>query len=93
MEEDTGNSDTRYEDPGVELETKYMYRVKARNSQGLNEISRVAITTAPADPTPPSAAPIGLPTTIATAQVGETLSAVTSGISDANGITNVQFTY
>ncbi|WP_419864234.1 cadherin-like beta sandwich domain-containing protein [Candidatus Poriferisodalis sp.] len=35
----------------------------------------------------------GLPTITGTAQEGETLSADTSGISDANGLTNVQFSY
>ena len=35
----------------------------------------------------------GLPTIAGTPQVGETLTADTSGIADANGLTNVQYTY
>ena len=40
---------------------------------------------------PPNASPSGLPTITGTVQVGETLAADTSGISDGNGLTNVQF--
>ena len=42
---------------------------------------------------PPNQAATGLPTITGTPQAGETLSADTSGIGDANGLTNVQFTY
>ena len=42
---------------------------------------------------PPNQAASGQPTITGTPQVGETLSADTSGISDANGLTNVQYTY
>ncbi len=42
---------------------------------------------------PPNALPGGLPTITGTAQVGETLTADTSGISDANGLSNPQYTY
>ena len=38
-------------------------------------------------------APTGAPTITGTAQVGETLTAVTTGIADANGLTNVSYTY
>ncbi len=93
IEDDTGSSDTSYKDTDVEPETKYFYRVKARNTHGLSGWSRVAKATTPADPTPPNAAPTGLPTIMGTSQVGETLSADTSGINDANGLTGVQYTY
>ena len=42
---------------------------------------------------PPNQAATGQPTITGTAQVGETLSADTSGIGDANGLNNVQFNY
>ena len=93
IEDDTGSSDTSYEDTNVEPETKYFYRVKARNANGLSEWSKVVKATTPADPTPPNSAATGQPTITGTAQVGETLTADTSGISDTNGLTNVQYTY
>ena len=37
--------------------------------------------------------PPGLPTITGTPQLGETLSVDTSGISDTNGLTNVQYNY
>ena len=42
---------------------------------------------------PPNQAATGQPTITGTPQTGETLSADTSGISDANGLTNAQFNY
>ena len=42
-------------------------------------------------PPPPNQTATGQPTITGTPQAGETLSADTSGISDANGLTNVQF--
>ena len=46
-----------------------------------------------AEPTPPNTVATGLPTIAGTPQVGETLSADTSGIDDANGLNSVQFSY
>ena len=40
-----------------------------------------------------NSAPTGAPTITGTAQVGETLTADTSGIADADGLTNATFTY
>ena len=94
IEDDTGSSDTSYTDTTVAPETTYRYRVKARNAHGLSERSQPAARfTTPADPTPPNESATGLPTITGTPQVGETLSADTSGISDDNGLTNVQYTY
>ena len=42
---------------------------------------------------PPNSAATGAPAINGTAQVGETLTASTSGISDADGLTNASFTY
>ena len=94
IEDDTGSSDTRYTDTTVSPETTYRYRVKARNAHGLSEWSKPAARfTTPQDPTPPNVAPTGLPTITGTEQVGQTLTADTSGISDVNGLTNPQFAY
>ena len=48
--DDTGSSDTRYTDSTVEPETRYVYRVKARNSHGLSEQSSYADADTPAAP-------------------------------------------
>ena len=93
IEDDTGSSDTSYEDTDVTPETSYVYRVKARNAHGLSGRSSYVNATTPADTTPPNTAPTGQPAITGTAQVGETLRADTSGISDTNGLTNVQYTY
>lgn len=93
IEDDTGSPDTSYEDTTVAPETTYVYRVKARNAHGLSEGSLDSSATTPAEPTPPNTAATGQPTITGTPQVGETLSVNTSGIGDANGLTNVQFTY
>ena len=50
-------------------------------------------TTTPVGPTPANTAATGLPTITGTPQVGETLTADTSGIADGDGLTNVQFNY
>ena len=93
IEDDTGSSDASYVDTDVEPETKYTYRVQARNAHGLSGRSGYVTTTTPEDPTPPNTAPTGRPTIAGMAQVGETLNADTSGMSDGNGLTGVQYTY
>ena len=94
IEDDTGSAGTSYTDVTVSPETTYRYRVKARNAHGLSEWSQPAARfTTPPDPTPPNAAPTGLPTITGTPRVGETLTADTSGISDSNGLNNVQYAY
>ena len=93
IENDTGSSDTSYEDTTVAPETEYVYRVKARNAHGLSGESDYRSVTTPAEPPPANSAATGQPTITGTPQVGETLSADTSGISDANGLTTVQYSY
>ena len=93
IEDDMVSSGTSYSDTSVAPETRYIYHAKARNAHGLSSWSKVAKATTSADPTPPNAAPSGLLTIAGTAQVGETLSAGKSGITDANGLTGVQYGY
>ena len=55
--------------------------------------SEAMVTVEDDDATPENAAPTGLPTIAGTARVGETLTAATSGIADADGLTNAVFTW
>ena len=59
------------------------------NSETLTSTATGAVAAAPATNTPAT----GAPTISGTAQVGETLTADTSGIADADGLGNVQYEY
>ena len=88
--DDTGSAATSYVDRGVAPETRYVYRIRARNADGLSKRSHYFnATTLPAPNTPAT----GAPTIIGTAQVGETLTADTSGIEDGDGLDNATFDY
>ena len=91
---DTGTAETTYTDTDVEPGVLYVYRVKSANY--FNRLSQasepVEIRTPQFVPTANSPAS-GTPTISGTAQVGETLTANTSGISDEDGLDNVSFTY
>ena len=54
--DDTGSSATTYTDTSVTARTRYAYRVKARNSQGLSESSGVANAETPEGPVAPPVA-------------------------------------
>ena len=65
--DDTGSAATTYTDTSVTARTRYVYRVKARNSHGLSEKSsyvRAATTYAPSPTSPPSM-PTGLAVSLA----------------------------
>ena len=62
--DDTGNTDTTYTDTTVEPGQRYVYRVKARNANGLSDWSSYFNAKVPAGP-PPPAAPTGLTGTVA----------------------------
>ena len=91
---DTGSTATEYTDHDVTPDVRHAYRVKAINAVGLSRRSNyVRVTpTQPAEPSQNSPA-AGRPTIGGTAQVGETLTADTSGIADADGLTNVSYSY
>ena len=66
----TGSATTSYVDSDVEAETRYVYRIKARNANGLSPRSRWFDATTPAAPPPepetqdPPAKPTGLTSTV-----------------------------
>ena len=88
--EDTGSTDTGYTDKSAEKGVEYEYRVSARNEAGAGESSDWVR----AGPESVSNSPAtGAPTISGTTQVGETLTADTSGIADADGLSGETFTY
>ena len=88
--EDTGSADTGYNDESAEQGIEYEYRVTARNESGPGEGSDwVRSGPEPASNNPAT----GLPTIRGTAQVGQTLAADITGISDADGRSGEAFTY
>ena len=90
---DTGSVDTTYTDDTVEPEKEYVYRIKAINEHGeVSERSHWVRGFTPAAPQPDSPT-TGEPTITGTAQVGERLTADTSGISDDDGLNNAVFAY
>ena len=95
--DDTGSAATTYTDTSVAARTRYVYRVKAINSEGMSERSTYLNVETPEqptpEPTPTNVSATGAPTITGTAQVGETLTADTSGIADADGLANVSFSH
>ena len=93
----TPNKNTSYTDTEVEAGVLYVYRVKAIvNWMGdLGEASDAAKIRAPATAQEQTAnnPATGAPTITGTVQVGETLTADTSGIGDDDGLTNAAVAY
>ena len=92
--EDTGSWATAYTDANVSVDIGHVYRVKAISTAGLSQWSNFVNVTplAPQESTQNTTA-IGQPTIGGTAQVGETLTADTTGIADEDGLENVSFSY
>ena len=91
---DTGSTATEYTDSDVTPDVLHAYRVKAINAAGLSKRSNVVKVT-PVEPEQPSgnSAATGRPSIGGTPQVGEVLTADISGIADADGLTNVSYSY
>ena len=89
---DTGSAANTYTDDSVAADTSYTYKIRAINEHGVSELSRWARADTPA-PSPANSPATGAPTIAGTAQVGETLTADTSGIADGDGLTNVAYSY
>ncbi|MCY4583530.1 MAG: cadherin-like beta sandwich domain-containing protein [Chloroflexi bacterium] len=84
----TFTSTPDYETP-TDADTDNVYNVTVNATDGANTITRdvtVTVTDADEDPT-------GAPTISGTAQVGQTLTAETSGIADPDGLDNVSYSY
>ena len=76
-------------DEGKAIKVEVTFTDDADNDESLTSAATDAVAAAPTPNTPAT----GTPTITGTAQVGETLTAGTSGIADADGLTNVSFTY
>ena len=89
LDTDTESTDTAYAHMGLDPATTRHYRVSAINAVGTSDASDSDNTTTASTNT----AATGAPTITGTAQVGQTLTAVTTGIVDANGLTSPGYTY
>ena len=91
---DTGSTATEYTDNDVTPDVLHAYRVKAINAVGLSRQSNFVNVT-PAQPAEPAQnrPATGTPTISGTSHVGQTLTADTSGIADADGLSGVTFSY
>ena len=88
---DTGSSATTYTDTTATPRVRYVYRVKARNSAGLSEVSSYANAETPLRPVDSPAT--GVPVIEGSAVVDGTLTVDVSGVDDANGLDSVSFGY
>ncbi len=92
--EDTGSATAAYVDREVEPETRYIYRIKARNAVGLSARSKYFnANTPPAPDAEPNTPATGAPSITGTAVVGGTLTADVSGIEDADGLSGAVYSY
>ena len=73
---------------GLAIKVKVSFTDDRGHSETLTSAATEAVIAAE-----PNSEPTGLPTIDGTPQVGETLTADTSAINDANGLTNVSYTY
>ena len=85
----TGNANTTYAHTGLASGDTRHYRVSAINANGAGTASNVDSATTASTNT----AAMGAPTITGTAQVGQTLTAATTGITDADGLTSPTYTY
>ena len=76
-------------DQGNTIKVRVSFTDDASNAETLTSAATTAVSAAP----PTNAAASGAPVITGTAQVGQTLTAGTSGITDANGLDNATFAY
>ena len=89
--EDTGSVATTYTDSDMTEGVRQVYRLKAINATGLSESSNYVNVDPPEREA--NARATGAPVISGTVQVGERLTAATSGIADGDGLDNAAFTY
>ena len=77
-------------DAGKVIKLRVSFTDDAGNDEQLSSAATGAVATAPPSPNTPAT---GAPTITGTAQVGDPLTAVTTGIEDADGLDNVIFSY
>ena len=77
-------------DEGKAIKVRVSFTDDAENDEQLNSAATGAVAAAPPPPNTPTT---GLPTISGTAQVGETLTADTTGITDDDGLDNATFAY
>ena len=85
-----GTLETTWSDPSPPESGNVFYRVAAYNAAGAGPWLGAALLLAAADPNTPTT---GQPTISGTAQVGETLTADTTGIGDDDGLVSVSYSY
>ena len=78
------------DDAGKVIKVKVTFTDDADNDEELTSAATGAVVAAPP---PPNTLATGVPSITGTAQVGETLTADATGISDADGLDNATFTY
>ena len=87
----TSGTDSTYTlvatDEGKTIKVKVSFTDDSDNGEALTSAATAAVAAAPNNPA------TGTPTISGTARVGETLTADTSGIADADGLTNVSYSY
>ena len=77
-------------DAGKAIKVQVSFTDDAGNDEELNSAATAAVAAAPPPPNTPAT---GLPTITGTAEVGDTLTAVTTGIEDADGLDSAAFSY